>query len=197
MKILKRNFFARPVIAVAEDLIGKILVRKIGKQTKRFFIVETEAYDGPEDLACHASKGRTKRTEVMFGRAGVWYIYLIYGVYNMINIVTGKKDYPSAVLIRGAVDLETGKRINGPGKLSKILEVDRTFTGKSADERMGFWIEEDKQVAKRLLKNATTITTPRIGIDYAGPIWSKKHYRFLCTGEDSNFQALAGATTSR
>jgi DNA-3-methyladenine glycosylase len=179
-KILPHKFFNRPVIIVAKDLIGKILARTINGKTERFLIAETEAYDGPEDLACHASKGRTKRTEVMFGKARVWYIYIIYGMYHMINIVTGEKEYPAAVLIRGAIDIKTGERISGPGKLARQLNIDRTFTGKEAGPENLFWIEEDKVLEKKLnLSKKKIVVTPRIGIDYAGPIWAAKPYRFV------------------
>lgn len=178
LKILGQKFFERPVVKVAQDLIGKVLVRKIKGKTFRHTITETEAYDGPEDLACHASKGRTKRTEVMFGPAGVWYIYLVYGMYYMINIVTGKKDYPAAVLIRGV------KGIKGPGRVSRALFIDKSFTGKSATPHTQFWIEEPKD--KEKIKSLKILKTPRIGINYSGPIWSKKLWRFVLKEEDGS-----------
>jgi DNA-3-methyladenine glycosylase len=167
--ILTQEFFERPVLKVAEDLIGKTIVRKINGKTYRYMITETEAYDGIHDLACHASKGRTKRTEVMFGEAGVWYVYLVYGMHYMINIVTGKKEHPAAVLIRGV------KSISGPGRVAKALFADVTFTGKKALPETGLWIESPSTPlrVKKIFK------TPRIGIDYAGPIWSKKLWRFV------------------
>jgi len=168
IKILPQKFFERPVLKVAEDLIGKLIVRKINGKIKKYIITETEGYDGEKDLACHASKGRTKRTEVMFGEAGVWYIYLVYGMHYMINIVTGKKDHPAAVLIRGVKD------ISGPGRLSKTLFADITFTGKSATPETGMWFEDGEEINKKKI-----LRTPRIGIDYAGPIWSKKLWRFV------------------
>jgi DNA-3-methyladenine glycosylase len=171
-KILSTKFFERPVVKVAEDLIGKYLVREIDGNIEKYLITETEAYDGPGDLACHASKGRTKRTEVMFGPAGVWYIYLIYGMYSMINVVTGKIDQPAAVLIRGV------KGISGPGRLSKKLKVDRSFTGKKLTTATGLWIEETKENNQKT-NYKKILKTPRIGIDYSGPIWSKKLWRFV------------------
>ena len=178
-KVLPQKFFTRPVIKVAEELIGKTIVRKINGKEKRYIVIETEAYNGPNDLACHASKGRTKRTEVMFGEAGVWYIYLVYGMHYMINIVTGKKDYPAAVLIRGARPYRNGtfgrvKGIKGPGRVSKSLFVDVTFTGKEAIPETKMWFEEGEKINKKKI-----LKTPRIGIDYAGPIWSKKLWRFV------------------
>src|SRR5438874_1598673 len=92
LKKLGRAFYQRPAIDIAQDLLGKILVHRVGKRMLRARIVETEAYIGEHDLACHASKGRTRRTEVMFGPGGHAYIYLIYGMYTMLNIVTSKRD---------------------------------------------------------------------------------------------------------
>ena len=186
-KVLPQKFFERPVVRVAKDLLGKTLVREINGKKEKFIITETEAYDGPEDLACHAAKGRTKRTEVMFGKAGVWYVYLVYGMYYMINVVTGDEEYPAAVLIRGAKKIEKdGSKINlnGPGKLSKYLKVDKTFTGKEALPSTGLWFEENEQLNKKSSGKLKTskkkiVVTPRIGINYAGPIWSQKLYRFV------------------
>ncbi len=166
--ILPYSSFNRPVTKVAEDLIGCHLVRKIGKSTEKFLITETEAYDGEKDLACHASKGRTKRTEVMFSDAGHIYIYLIYGMYWMLNIVTGPKDYAAAVLIRGI------EGASGPGKLTRKLKVDKKLNGKLLGKEGGLWIEP-----RDLNFNGKIIKSPRVGVDYAGPIWSKKNWRFI------------------
>src|SRR6058998_3440252 len=110
-RILPRSFYSRPVHDVARDLLGAILVRvsSVGRgHSMRLAgrIVEVEAYDGPRDLACHASKGRTERTDVMFGEAGHAYIYLIYGMHSCLNVVTGPVDYPAAVLVRALEPLE-------------------------------------------------------------------------------------------
>src|SRR5262245_5968976 len=106
LKKLRRSFYARPALDVAQDLIGKILVRRIDGEEYRARIMETEAYVGTHDLACHASKGRTKRTEVMFGPPGRAYVYLIYGMYEMFNVVTSAVGDAQAVLIRGAFPLD-------------------------------------------------------------------------------------------
>ncbi|MGZ8424485.1 MAG: DNA-3-methyladenine glycosylase, partial [Candidatus Binatia bacterium] len=97
---LPRSFYEQSTIDVAKQLLGKVLVHRHDDRVLAGRIVETEAYLGPQDLACHAAKGRTKRTEVMFGAAGHAYVYFIYGFYNMLNLVTEAKDYPAAVLIR-------------------------------------------------------------------------------------------------
>lgn len=168
-KILQKKFFDRPVLDVAEDLIGKFLVRETKGRKEAFMITEVEAYDGREDKACHASKGRTKRTEVMFGPAGVFYIYLVYGMYDMLNIVTGSKDYPAAVLIRGV------EGINGPGKLTKYLKITRIQNDKKAVRQTGLWFEDrGVKIDKKKIKRK-----PRIGVNYAGAIWSQKPYRFI------------------
>ncbi len=167
-RILTQSFFQRNVVEVAEDLIGCYLVREIDNKEERYVITETEAYDGCEDLACHASKGRTTRTEVMFGEAGHIYIYLIYGMYWMLNIVTGEKDYPAAVLIRGVED------VNGPGRLTKRLQINKNLNGKALGKESGLWIEKsDKDLVRTIEKSA------RVGVDYAGPIWAKKEWRFI------------------
>src|SRR6185436_20546414 len=120
-KVLARKFFERNALTVARELLGKYLVRKVGQKTVAYKITEVEAYIGPHDLASHASKGRTKRTEVMFGHPGHWYVYLIYGMYEMLNIVTDKFNYPSAVLIRGV------EGVSGPGRLTKTLKITRAL----------------------------------------------------------------------
>src|SRR5579872_7083627 len=121
---LRHAFFNRPAIELARDLIGTVLVRRVRGSQFRARIVETEAYVGSHDLACHASKGRTKRTEVMFGRAGHAYVYLIYGMYDMFNIVAGQIDDPQAVLIRAAEPLDAWSAdLSGPGKLTRGLQI--------------------------------------------------------------------------
>lgn len=168
MSILKRTFFARPVLEVAPDLLGKYLVRQRGSVIEAYKITEVEAYDGVDDLACHAAKGRTPRTEVMFGPAGIWYVYLIYGMYDMLNIVTGEINYPAAVLIRG---VET---ISGPGRLTKALAITRELNAQAALPESGLWIEDRQEV----INTSDIITTPRIGVAYAGS-WANKPWRFV------------------
>lgn len=168
-KILKKEFFNRSALDIAPELLGKYLVRKVGKKETALKITEVEAYDGHEDKASHAHKGKTERTEVMFGEPGVWYVYLIYGMYNMLNIVTGPKEYPAAILVRGV------ESINGPGKLTRELKITRSLNKKVANKASGLWIEDRGEV---VVKNNIK-KTPRIGVSYAEPVWSKKHYRFV------------------
>ncbi len=156
---------------VCRELVGKYLVVKTEKKTESHLIFEVEAYDGKEDRACHASRGKTKRNQAMFGPAGTIYVYLTYGMHWMLNIVTGEEGYPAAVLIRG-VGL-----YDGPGKLTKNLNIDKRFYGKALSQTTGLWIEDRKLI----LKNEQVETTPRIGIgiNYAGDYWASVPYRFL------------------
>jgi len=167
--LLDNSFFQRDVLEVAPDLIGKIIVRRFENgEIKRYRITETEAYRGEEDLACHASKGRTKRTEVMYHPGGKVYVYLIYGMYWMLNLVTGEPENPSAVLIRGI------EGFNGPGKVGRELQLDKTFYGEEITTSAQIWIENTES------KSEFTVST-RIGVEYAGLEWSEKPWRFILT----------------
>ena len=168
-QVLPPAFFALPAEEVALALLGKTLVRRRGKRLEAFGITETEAYIGPEDLACHAARGRTQRTEVMFGSAGRFYVYLVYGMHWMLNVVTGEVGHPAAVLIRGAGALE------GPGRLTKALAITGALNGKPAAERTGLWIGDSGETPQA----GAILRTARIGVDYAGPIWAAKEYRFV------------------
>jgi len=169
MSVLSQHFFERPVLTVAPELLGKHLVREFPDGTTiKLQITEVEAYDGEKDLACHASKGRTARTQTMYESGGIWYVYLVYGMYHMLNMVTGDADYPAAVLIRGAGEL------NGPGKLTKHLKVDKSLNARASATSTGLWIEESGVV----VPEHHIIRTPRIGVDYAGE-WAAKPYRFM------------------
>jgi DNA-3-methyladenine glycosylase len=166
--ILQRDFFARPALTVAPDMIGKFLVRRIGRREIALPITETEAYVGPHDLACHGSKGRTPRTEVMFGPPGHWYVYFIYGIHWMLNAVTGDEGYPAAVLVRGAGDW------GGPARLTKALAIDKSFNARPIAPDATLWLEDrGLTIPRHRIRRA-----PRIGVDYSGP-WAAKPYRFL------------------
>ena len=173
IRILPRAYFRRPTLTVARSLLGKYLVRKNGRATRAGRIVEVEAYIGAEDLACHASKGRTARTDVMFGPAGVAYVYLIYGMYHCFNIVTERVDYPSAILIRAVEDASTGAIINGPGRICRFLAIDRTLNRVDLTEGKTLWVEDR---GERVAPSAITAGR-RMGVDYAGA-WAKKPWRF-------------------
>ena len=163
---LSEEFFLRDVLDVAPELIGKILVIRLhNSDPRRFMITETEAYRGYEDKACHASHGRTQRNEVMFYEGGRIYVYFVYGMYWMLNIVTGAEEDPQAALIRGI------EGFNGPGKLTRALGINKSFYG------------EDLTISDRIWLEDAGIRPPfktglRTGVDYAGEYWKKKPWRY-------------------
>jgi len=166
-KRLDRDFYSRDVLDVAPELLGKRLVR-IGEDggISSYLITETEAYRGMEDLACHASRGRTPRTKVMFGEGGYLYMYLIYGMYWMMNVVTGAEGVPQAVLFRGL------REASGPGRLTRLIGLDGSFYGEDLVNSERIWIESNGP--------APSYTAgPRVGIDYAGLPWKDMPWRFL------------------
>jgi DNA-3-methyladenine glycosylase len=215
MSILPQSFYKNSTKKVARDLLGKILVRRFRssnispreKQNEikkhsdtkqalvdskkaateaRLIITETEAYLGPHDQACHTRRGPTPRTEVMFGPAGFWYIYLIYGMYHCLNIVTEEVDSGSAVLIRGGqllshpdleLNLEKNNRkikTDGPGKLCRALSIDRSLNQTSAFEPTSqLFIEPGEAVPDSRVEKL-----PRIGVQYAGGKWAPMPLRF-------------------
>ena len=167
MKVVPYSFFEQKTLQVAKKLVGKYLVRQLGEKTVREEIAEVEAYVGPHDLACHSSKGRTGRNTLMFAAAGTIYVYFIYGMHWMLNIVTEEKGYPAAVLIRGT------RHFKGPGQVTKNLKIDKKLNGKLLSRKSGLWIEDGEKVyPKNILR------TPRIGVSYARE-WAKKPYRFI------------------
>jgi DNA-3-methyladenine glycosylase len=166
VKRLDRDFFLRDVLDVAPDLIGKnMVVRSVDGVYRRYLVTEVEAYRGPEDKACHASKGRTSRTEIMYHEGGRLYIYLIYGMYWMLNVVTGGENNPQAVLVRGV------ESYPGPGKLTKSLGIDRSFYGEDLVTSDRLWFE-DAGISPEIK------TGERIGIEYAGEYWKTRPWRF-------------------
>lgn len=181
-KILTVKFFDRPTLKVARELLGKFLVRKIGKQKIFGIITEVEAYVGLEDKASHASRGKTERTKVMFGKANHWYVYLIYGMHYCLNIVTEKEGYPAAILIRSMFPfchtyqrplVSVTKVIKGPGRVCRYFKIDKKLNTKPSERNTGLWIEDRKiKISPRMIKRGK-----RIGVDYAGK-WKDKHWRF-------------------
>jgi DNA-3-methyladenine glycosylase len=164
---LSSSFFTRDVLVVAPELVGKnIAISRGNGKISRFLITETEAYRRPEDLACHASKGRTSRTEVMYDRGGKIYVYFIYGMYWMLNFVAGGENDPQAALIRGI------EGFSGPGKLSRELGIDRSFYGVDLPSSDRIWVEDSGY-------NPVIKTGPRIGIKYAGEPWISKPWRYF------------------
>lgn len=168
---LTRAYFNRPTLKVARSLIGKYLVRSIDGRAIAGKIIEVEAYVGPQDKACHASKGRTKRTDVLFGPPGQSYVYLIYGMYHCLNVVTEREEFPAAVLIR-AIEVD-GVLIDGPGRLCRALQIDLSLNRIDLTMQESLWFEDR---GGRILRGQVA-ALPRIGVDYAGT-WAKKPYRF-------------------
>ncbi len=167
MKKLNPEFYRRDVLEVAPDLAGKIIVRTFDDGTQvKLRITETEAYRGEEDKACHAHKGRTKRTDVMYRQGGTIYVYLIYGIHWLLNIVTGGENNPQAVLIRCV------ENYDGPGKLTKALGIDKSFNYEKIYDSDRIHIEQDNYTPE-------IINAKRVGIDYAGKIWANKSWRFI------------------
>jgi DNA-3-methyladenine glycosylase len=167
MNKLNSEFYQQDAVTVAEKLLGKILVRANDDGTAdRYRITETEAYLGSEDKACHASKGRTPRTEIMYAEGGHVYVYLIYGMYWMLNVVTGSENHPQAVLIRG-ID-----KIIGSGKVGRELKIDKSFYGEELKNSKRIWIENAPDIT-------SFRTAPRVGVDYAGDEWRDKPWRFI------------------
>ncbi len=167
--VLQEDFFRRGTRTVARELLGKHLVGCIDGRDVALAITEVEAYDGPRDKACHAHRGRTPRNEVMFGPPGYWYVYLCYGMHWLLNIVTGPEDFPAAVLVRGAGQLR------GPGRLTRHYGITRAQDRKPAGKSTGLWIEDrGLRVRRREIER-----TARIGIESAGPVWSRKPYRYV------------------
>ena len=172
MTPLKRDFFNRNTLTVAKDLLGCMLVHDMGEERRVGRIVETEAYDGPEDRASHASGRRTARNDVMFGPPGFTYVYLIYGMYHCVNLVTGPVDYPAAVLIR-ALEPVSGIResTQGPGRLSRAMGI--TLERNRLDATLGpLFVSAASESPVAIASSA------RIGVDYAGA-WASKPYRFF------------------
>jgi DNA-3-methyladenine glycosylase len=163
---LLRDFYIRDVLEVAPDIIGKNLIIILQDYSAASYqITDVEAYRGNEDKACHASRGKTSRTEVMFREGGHLYVYLIYGMYWMLNIVTGTEGNPQAVLIRGLAN------ISGPGKVTRTLAIDRSFYGEDLVTSERIWLEDTGALPEYK-------TGPRIGIDYAGEYWKSRPWRY-------------------
>jgi DNA-3-methyladenine glycosylase len=193
MKKLEHSFYDRDdVVAVARDLLGKILVTTIDDILTSGRIVETEAYAGEIDRASHAYGGRrTRRTEVMYGKAGTAYVYLCYGIHQMFNVVTNKKDVPHAILVRAVHPMEgidqmlirTGKKkldytlTRGPGNVAKALALHTTHTGTDLSGDLIYIADDDTRVDAHNI-----IATPRIGVDYAGED-ALLTYRFIVKGD--------------
>jgi DNA-3-methyladenine glycosylase len=163
---LNADFYSQNSIILAPKILGKLLCRNLGGEIIKFRIIETESYFGEEDTACHAHKGKTERTKIMYEHGGLVYIYLCYGIHYMFNIVTGMKNSPEAVLIRGI------EGASGPGKLTKKLKIDKNLNGENLANSNQIWLEDDG--TKNDFK-----ATKRIGIGYASEEYKNKLWRFV------------------
>lgn len=167
MKRLSANFYQQDAQMVAPLLLGKQLVRVLDSgETMKLTITETECYCGEIDSACHARAGRTSRTKILYEPGGVCYVYMIYGIHFLLNVVTGLADCPQAVLIRAA------KGYNGPGKLTKHLRIDKQLNGADLISSGRIWIEDNGLAFPYK-------TAPRVGIDYASEPYKSIEWRFI------------------
>lgn len=188
-KVLPREFYLQDTRKVAEELLGKLLVRKVNTKRLSGIIVETEAYRGFDDTACHAHKGPTERCKVMFGDPGFAYVYLTYGMYDMLNFVTEGKFFPAAVLIRAIEPVEgidemykrrgvkkDKELTSGPGKLTKALAIDRQLNGVDLTTGGEVWVEKSNGGSLKIGRS------PRIGIDYADEAARNWEWRYFVEG---------------
>jgi len=163
---IPQPFYTRPALTVVPALLGKLLCRNIGGTILRLRVTETEAYCGEADTACHASRGRTARTDVMYRAGGCAYVYLCYGIHEMLNVVTGESGQPEAVLIRGV------EGYPGPGRLTRAMGIGRELNGEVLYESERIWLEDDGVVV-------SYSATKRVGIDYATAEYRDKLWRFV------------------
>jgi len=176
MRKLPRSFYDRDTIVVAKELLGKLLVHRLRGVKHLGKIVEVEAYLGPHDLAAHSAKGLTKRTQVMFGPPGHAYVYLIYGVYHCMNVVTEREGHASAVLLRAIEPVKNlAGRTQGPGLLCRAMEIDRQLNARDLLSDDFFIAAPEEPESFAIIKR------PRIGVDYAKH-WAKRHLRFYIKG---------------
>jgi DNA-3-methyladenine glycosylase len=171
---LPLSFYERDVLDVAPEIIGKKIIRKTASNLSEYIITEAEAYHGIEDQASHARFGKTLRNSVMFESGGILYVYMIYGMYWMLNIVTGLSGQPQAILIRGV------RGITGPGRVARMLLVDKTFNRENLCSSDQIWIEETNIKPEVIQK-------PRFGIDYAGEPWKSIPWRYIMVQPPQSF----------
>jgi len=172
-KRLGKSFFDQPTVKVAQELLGKYLIVNQDERFQIGQIIETEAYVGEKDKASHASRGCTPRNKTMWGQAGILYVYLIYGMYHCLNIVTERAGFPAAVLIRGLEPISgISGEVDGPGKLCRELGITTKDTGVDITESNKIYIVDIGEKSKRV------IVAERVGVDYAGE-WARKKWRFL------------------
>ncbi len=191
--LLPASYYQRPVVDVARDLIGKLLVRQLEGFRVSGLICETEAYDGEQDRACHARSGRTDRNSVMYGKAGRAYVYFTYGMHWMLNCVCGPEGYPAAVLIRALIPQEGLEIIarrragisekdwcSGPARLTRAFAIGRECNNIDlTDNQSGLFVEDKPGIPEENI-----IRTQRIGIQYAGEPWVSLPWRYVLRKTD-------------
>lgn len=177
MERLTETFFLRSCLEAAPALVGKLICRRLPDgSVLRLRITETEAYNGTADTACHASKGKTQRSEMLWRAPGTVYIYLCYGMHWMLNVITGSEGDPQGVLIRAC------EGYGGPGKLTKYLQLDKQFNGTSFCDCGALWMEDDGY-------RPSLRTDCRVGIDYAAPEDRDRLWRFIdCSSEQNQIE---------
>ncbi len=163
---LTKEFYKKTALELAPLLLGKLICRNVDGKIIKLEITETESYFGEDDTACHAHKGKTKRTEVLYKEGGIAYVYLCYGIHNLFNVVTGEEGFPQAVLVRGV------EGFSGPGRLTKALNIDRTLNGEDLITSNNIWLEDCGNVVNYK-------TDKRVGIDYASEEYKNKLWRFI------------------
>lgn len=172
---LGRRALSQPADLLAPELIGRLLCRRTGSGILRYRITETECYFGEEDTACHASRGKTERTKLLYGKGGTAYVYLCYGIHSLFNVVSGREGHPEAVLIRGV------EGYNGPGKLTRAMEIDRSLNEEDLTTSKRLWLEDDGYRPRY-------ITAKRVGIDYATEEYREILWRFII--DDGKYRAV-------
>lgn len=165
-KRLGRRVLSQPAVDLAPELLGKLLCRRTGQGILKYRIMETECYYGEEDTACHACKGKTERTKVLYEKGGTAYVYLCYGMHCLFNVVSGRKGHPEAVLIRGVTDY------NGPGKLTRAMNIGRSLNEVDMVNSKELWLEDDGD-------RPEYIKAKRVGIDYATEEYRNILWRFI------------------
>lgn len=179
---LARDDFNRPTLDVAKGLIGKFIVHKAGRRRIVAMITEVEAYKGPRDLAAHSAKGRrTARVEPLYGDGGTVYVYFIYGIHWMLNFATRGRDVGEGVLVRGVLADPDGEAnfLAGPGRVTTFLRIDKALNGDDAVTSRRLWLEDRgvRVPMRRILRG------PRVGIDFAGPYWAARPWRYRIDAE--------------
>jgi DNA-3-methyladenine glycosylase len=184
VKILPREFYDRPTLVVAREILGAHLVRILDGVRLESIITEAEAYIGEEDLGCHAKSGKTKRNAVMYGPPGHAYVYFTYGNHWMLNAVTERKDFPAAVLLRAIEPIagvevmlkrRNGRDTCGPGKLTQALGISGSLNGADlCTHESDLWIQEGAPIA-----DDDIISSPRVGLYTVPEPWKSRPWRFL------------------